>query len=342
MSEKVSMGSIAKILGVSKNTVSLALRGVPGISAKTRKMVLDTAEELGYKYKPSGEKAGSTKNLCLVVPKSAQNSIDFFGLIQMGIEDEAKKNNMNLILHYYEENGQEFQTPLCIKNEMISGIITLGRVSKNTVRSLESNKSPIVMVDNYFDDLDVDCILTDNHSGGYKATEFLLKNGHTCIGFFGNIKDSVSYYDRYMGYRKAMEINGVRIEPLYSLFYGYSDFEVCQENIKALRRMKTRDNLPTAYVCCNDACAISLYKALKHLDISIPDQVSVIGFDDIGAASDVSPELTTMRVNKEWMGRKAVSKLIYRLKEKESTAEKLLLSAKLVERNSVRNKLISQ
>jgi LacI family transcriptional regulator len=342
MSEKVSMSTIAKILGVSKNTVSLALRGVPGISGKTRKMVLDTAAELGYKYASSGKKAENAKNLCLVVPKSAQDSIDFFGLIQMGIEDEAKKNNMNVILHYYDENGQEFETPLCIKDGMISGIITLGRVSKSTVRALEPNKLPIIMVDNYFDDLDVDCILTDNHSGGYKATEYLLKNGHTRIGFFGNIKDSVSFYDRYMGYRKAMEINGVRIEPSLSLFYGYSDFDAYQENIKALGRMKSKDSLPSAYVCCNDASAISLYKMLKQLDVSIPGHISVIGFDDIGAASDVSPELTTMRVNKEWMGRKAVSKLIHRLKEQELTAEKLLLSAKLVERNSVGNIQISQ
>jgi LacI family transcriptional regulator len=336
MAAKVSMSTIAKKLGVSKNTVSLALRGAPGISEKTRKLVLNTAAELGYKYTPSGKKAGNAKNLCLVVPKSAQNSIDFFGLIQMGIEDEAKKNNMNVILHYYDENHQAFEMPLCIKDGMISGIITLGRVSKTTVRALESNKLPIIMVDNYFDDLDVDCVLTDNHSGGYKAAEYLLKNGHTRIGFFGNIKDSVSFYDRYMGYRKAMEVNGVRIEPSFSLFYGYSDFEAYQENIKALSRMKLTGNLPSAYVCCNDATAINLYKMLKQLDISIPEQISVIGFDDIGAASDVSPELTTMRVNKEWMGRKAVSKLTQRLKEKKLTAEKLLLSAILVERDSVK------
>jgi LacI family transcriptional regulator len=335
MADKVSMNSIAKRLGISKNTVSLSLRGMPGISAHTRKLVLDTAAELGYQYKPSGGQEESARNLCLVVPKSAQNSSDFFSLIQMGIEDEAKKNNMNTILHYYDENDDEFKTPLCIKDKIVSGIITLGRVSENTVEALSAYELPIVMADNYFNNLEVDCVLTDNHNGGYIATEFLIGKGHTQIGFFGNIDESISFYDRYMGYRKAIESRGLKVNeniaPLIFDEIGTSD-----EAVIKLKQLMSKRSFPTAFVCRNDASAIILYKALKQMNISIPGQVSVIGFDDISSAVDVSPELTTMRVNKEWMGRKAVMKLLARLIEHDGVAEKLLLAAELVERDSVR------
>lgn len=334
MAQKVSMVTIAKKLGVSKNTVSLALRGIPGISEKTRKLIIDTAAELGYQYKPAGRQEKGTKNLCLVVPKSAQNSIDFFSLIQMGIEDEAKKNNMNTILHYYDENGEEFQTPLCIEDKIVAGIITLGRVSKNTVRILESYEIPTVLVDNYFDDMETDCVLTDNHNGGYNATKYLIGKGHTQISFFGCIDESISFYDRYMGYRKAMERRQLKVEERFNPFIS-NEFASYEEAVVIMKRLKEEGIFPTAFVCRNDASAIFLYKVLKQMDISIPEQVSVIGFDDISAAADVSPELTTMRVNKEQMGRKAVMKLLARLDDRGGIAEKLLLAAELVERDSV-------
>lgn len=335
MAEKINMTRIAKRLGVSKNTVSLALRGMPGLSSNTRKLILDTAAELGYSYRTSCKSEEAARSLCLVIPKSAQDSIDFFSLIQMGIEDEAKKNKWNTILHYYDENDEEFQTPLCIKDGMISGIITLGRVSEKIVLVLQSYQLPIITVDNYFDDLEIDCVLTDNHSGGYIATQYLLKNGHKKISFFGNIGASISYYDRYMGYRKALENHGINPDMVQSCFTGY-EANTNEEAVHVMKDLKKEGKLPTSFVCRNDACAILLYKILKQLDIAIPEEVSVVGFDDISSAADVAPELTTMQVNKEWMGRMAVIKLIARLKERDGIPEKLLLSAILTERNSVR------
>ena len=113
--------------------------------------------------------------------------------------------------------------------------------------------------------------------------------------------------------------------------------EAYQETLQLLKKLKSKGKLPSALFCCNDASAIFLYKVLKSLDISIPEQISVIGFDDIVSARSVTPELTTMQVKKEWMGRKAVLKLLSMFDGNEGIAEKLLLSALLIERNSVRN-----
>lgn len=335
MTGKVTMSTIARKFGVSKNTVSLALRGVGGISDKTRKLVVETAAKMGYNYK-SADKASESRNLCIVIPKSTQDALDFFSSIQMGIEEEARKNNINSILHYYNEADGEPQTPISIQEGMISGIITLGRVGRNMVLKLKSAGLPIVMVDHYFDDLEMDCILTDNHSGGYTAALHLIQNGHRNIAFFGNINASVSFYDRYMGYRKALEKSGLP-EPRHNkALIECSELILADEFAAVLRRVAAEGELPSGFVCCNDKAAITLCKSLKQLGLDVPGQASVVGFDDISAASDIEPELTTMRVRRECMGRKAVNRLMARLSGDGGIAEKLLLSASLVERSTVR------
>lgn len=335
MAGKVTMATIAKKLGVSKNTVSLALRGVGGISEKTRKLVVETAAKLGYNYKSAGN-ASESRNLCIVIPKSTQDALDFFSSIQLGIEDEAKKNNMNTILHYYNEADDDPQIPISLQEGMISGIITLGRVGRNMVLKLKSAGLPIVMVDHYFDDLELDCILTDNHSGGYTAALHLIENGHRNIAFYGSINASVSFYDRYMGYRKALEKSGLPEPPHNKALIECSELILADEFTVILRRVTAEGEFPTGFVCCNDKAAIMLCKSLKQLGVDIPGQVSVVGFDDISAASDTEPELTTMRVRREYMGRKAVNRLIARLNGDDGIAEKVLLSASLVKRSTVR------
>lgn len=335
MTEKVSMEVIAKKLGVSKNTVSLALRGAPGISGQTRSLVADMADKLGYRYKAPDQKRAPSRNLCIVIPKSTRDSIGFFSFIQLGIENEARKNNINTILHYYDENDAAFATPLCVREGMISGIITLGRVSERTVKTIQTYGMPLVLVDHYFDNMELDCVLTDNQCGCYIATEHLIKKGHRDIGFFGDIKASVSFYDRFRGFLKALESYGVPFVPSFTVIDGSLE-ELAKTDISgAAKVLKALDRLPTAIVCCNDAEAITLCKALRTMDVPIPERISVIGFDDIEASRSVTPELTTMRVRKELMGRKAVSKLLSLMTKKDGVPEKLLLSADLIERGSV-------
>jgi LacI family transcriptional regulator len=335
MPNKVTMDVIAGKLGLSKNTVSLALRGMPGISLNTRKFIEQTAADLGYKYKPRGSKPAITQNLCLIIAKSTRDSIGFFSFIQLGIEDEAKKNNVNTIIHYYDESDEVFEMPNCIRNGMVSGIITLGRISRGTINSIITYNLPVVMVDNYFDDLEMDCVLTDNQCGGYVAAQHLIKSGHKQIGFIGDISASVSFFDRYQGYMKALRVYGIESASGWSLLDRM--FTEKGNNVSAVfKEIKSQDKLPTAYVCCNDAEAIVIIKALTNIGISIPDDISIIGFDDIEAARNVTPELTTMKVQKELMGRRAVCKLLEKLDGAARPAEKILLSASLVERQSVK------
>ncbi len=338
MAKNVSMEDLADKLGISKNTVSLALRGMPGISNQTRELILKTAREMGYEYKGTlkSSTGALSKNICLVIPKSTYESQGFFSFIQLGIEDEAKRNQFNTILHYYNENEKDFQAPLSVKAGMVSGIITLGRVSSSTICRILELGLPTVMVDHYFDDRSLDYIISDSKSGGYRATMHLIENGHKEIGFIGNIKASISFYDRYEGYLKALQCSGLPVNSSHIL--ADESFEELNfiDPALALKALKSLPKLPTAFFCCNDAEAINLYKALSSAGLSVPGDISVIGFDNIDWAKNISPELTTLHVDKELMGRKAVQRLISLLDTPSEAPEKCIVSVELISRNSVR------
>jgi LacI family transcriptional regulator len=334
MAKKVSMDDLAKKLGISKNTVSLALRGMPGISSQTRQLVADAAKELGYIYNKNND---SVKNICLILSKSTRNTVGFFNYVQFGMEAEAKKQGLNIIIYYYDERDEIFETPLCIKEDMVSGIITLGRISRKTANTIFSFKLPLVMVDNYFDNIPIDYILTDNISGSYAAVEHLINSGHKNIGFVGNIKLSVSFYDRYQGYLKALMDYGL-IARKEHIFSDISMEELANKDLNlVVDKILERNDLPDAVFCCNDAEAIAMNRALASIGVSVPEAISLIGFDDIEFSRSMTPELTTMRVEKELMGKKAVERLTEIMENPQLSYEKLLLGTKLIERKSVKN-----
>ncbi len=339
MSKKVTMEDIARQLGITKNTVSLALRNMPGVSEKTRKTIFETAEKYGYRYKKNKTISNSnskTKNICLMLSDDTRKSVGFFPFIQYGIESEAKKNNLNTILYCFDEN-REFETPLCIKDGIVSGIITLGRITDNVIKSIVKLDLPLVIIDHFFDNIKADYILSDNLSGGFIATEYLIKNGHSKIGFLGNVFNSSSFFDRYLGYLKAIKHYNLPYNSSFSIMdksmadLANIDLNTVVENFREI------PVLPTAFFCCNDIEAINTIKALSLMNISVPDEISIIGFDDIESSKNISPELTTMHISKEAMGERAVKKLLSGMNREKSFIEKILLPVSLIERQSVKH-----
>lgn len=331
MAKKVSMDDIAKRIGVSKNTVSLALRNVPLISAKMRELVQRTAEEMGYEYKKKGTAQEVNRtlsgNICLLVPRSIRN-IEFFSLIQFGIEKEARKHNLNILLHYIDENG--FEIPPCITGNTSDGIIMLGCLPKESVETVNSSNLPIVSVDNYYDNILINYILTDNISGSFNMTEYLIKKGHKKIGFYGNIDLSSSFYDRHLGYYKALQVHNLQIPEEWVIKNNLSDYSGLLNLLK-----DGKSSLPSAFFCVNDVHALRLIKTLEEISVQVPKKVSVAGFDNIPQSGEGKPGLTTMHVYKEVMGETAVSRLIHILENRQELPKKILISTELIERDSV-------
>lgn len=336
MKNKVSMEDIAQQVGLSKNTVSLAMRGMPGISTETRTRILRIAQDMGYRYKNAApENRPPSKNLCLVVPTIAHDKEGFFAHIQIGIEQEARKHHFNTLFHSYEENTQQFELPMCVRDGQAAGIISVGRVSENTALTINRSGIPYIMADTYLELVDEDCVHTDNMLGGDRATEYLVSMGHRDIGFIGDITATVSFRDRYRGFRNAMERHGLPVNERHCIIHAGLDDLIREAQSIAEAEIEKLDGLPTAFFCANDANAISLYRTLRSMGVRIPEDVSVMGFDDTDVSSLVSPELTTMRVHKELMGKKALLRLLEKMHDKTGVRERTLLSAELVERKSV-------
>lgn len=325
---------------MSKNTVSLALRNMPGINDQTRKLIFDTAKQLGYEYKKSfvDYKSNETsyKNICLIFSRDTHKSEDFFSYIQYGVEAEAKKNNLNTIIYCYDENTEEFETPLSVKEGIISGIITLGRISRKTLHSIMKFNLPLVIIDHYFDDLACNYVLTDNISGACVLTEHLIKLGHKKIGFIGDISISSSFSDRYQGFTKALKKYSIPLNDSLSITDKCPSILVNEGLGRVVEELKELPELPTAFVCCNDREAITVITALKSMNISVPDDISIVGFDNIESSNNITPELTTMHISKEIMGQRSVRSLIARINNIDTLSEKILLPSTFIERSSTK------
>lgn len=341
MQKKVSMEEIAQKLGITRNTVSLVLRNMPGISSKTRELVIETAKELGYEYKTTSKKSDGTKttthSICLIQSKNTYDTNGFFSFIQLGIESEAKKNNLNLILHVYDDESMVFDLPICIKEGIAIGIITIGEVKKHTAKTLQKSGLPFVMADHYVEDIYTDCVLSDNHCGGFIGTQYLIDNGHKEIGFSGDISAATSFYDRYKGFKKALEINNIKPNNDYLLTKKCMSRIINSGLGEVISELEKLPKLPSAFFCCNDIEALSIIKALEIMGFSVPEDISIVGFDNIDSSKTSTPTLTTLNVQKEQMGIRAVQMLLSRLSNINAPIEKIILSTAMIERNSVRN-----
>ncbi len=322
MAQRVRMEDVAKRLGVSKYAVSLAMRGLPGIGDETRSRILKTAEDIGYVYKRglSGEDENDIKNICIIISQNVRNSEGFFEYIQYGIEKEARANKINCIVFCCDEGPYGYDIPLSLKQEMICGVIIIGGIERSYIGELKKYNVPIVIVDHYFEDALADCILTDNINGAFSAVSYLIELGHTEIGFCGDIYEAPSFFDRWLGYVKALKC--FNIEHREAL------------HIKSPEAWNPKAAMPTAIICCNDKNAIELVKLCGLKGIRIPQDISVIGFDDIPSAARITPELTTVRVMKEEMGVKALRRVLCRMGDPEDAGQNIIIPTRIIKRKS--------
>lgn len=341
MGNKVTMKDIAEKLNLSINAVSLALNNKAGVSESTRTLVLKIADELGYfDKKPQYTKSFSSKNICVVLERRFLNDTEFYSKVLTGIEEESKKNNYDLIIGIVEENN--YVVPNCISSGKVCGIIAVGTTNEDYLLKLKSYGIPMVLIDNLLLGESIDSILTDNVSGTYKATKYLIKKGFTKIGFFGDVSYSRSVKERYQGYVEAIESSNLYDGDIreyikkYSLTQDLEKYIIQFNNNAILERVKTIESMPEAFICSNDNAAIFLMNSLKALNYKIPENISIIGFDDIISSNMVSPKLTTLRINKEFMGKLGFQKLLWRMKNKHEIKQSILLSVDLIERESVK------
>lgn len=338
---KVTMKDIANRLGISINAVSIALNDKVGVSDEMRIEILRTADEMGYiNQKRKYLSVFSKTNICVLMQNYYADTGHFYSIVLRSIVEQAKVFGFFSILNYFDD--QKLELPECIVDRKVSGVIVVGKISDDNLMLLKRTGIPIVLVDFTSLYAPCDCILTHNKQGGYMMTNYVIRKGYKKIGFFGDLSYSLSFEDRYMGYRQSLINNHIvndneliQYMNKYSFTEGIENY-VLNNDIQGIMNILKSKKLPEVLICANDSNAFIVILALTQLGIRVPEDIGVVGFDDTPLCIKSIPQITTIQVQKELMGQVAVSKLIDLIHRKESVTMTQLLSVKIIERDSLR------
>lgn len=326
---KLTIKRIAELANVSTATVSKVLNGKDkNISEATRRRILEIVERENYRPNriAKGLKLKKTNTIGLIVP-DIKNL--FFAEMAKGIEDAAEKKGYSVILCNSNNNRDKEEKYInMLQDRMVDGII-LTTSENNIDLYFRDGQVPIVLLDRNIDaDLNIGRILTDNEEGGYIATKHLIDKGCKNIGFISSINKNFSSYNRFIGYKKALLESGYKINEKL-IYTGSFSIETGYNGTLELLKNSELDGI----FCGNDYIAIGAIKALKEKNIKIPDEVKIVGFDDILLAKYMEPPITTIRQPIYDLGKEAVNVLISIIDKKDTEMTKIL-KTELVERGS--------
>jgi LacI family transcriptional regulator len=333
---KVTIKDVAKKAGVAISTVSLVINQSPKVAAETRRTVEAAIRELNYRPNLSAQQlAGKLKgNIGFILTEDHfTRSEPFYTHIFLGSEFEARNHNVYILLTTVKNVFQgKNDIPRFLLDRNVDGIILAGRVPYNLIDYIQNLKLPFVLVDFFPQDGIAQAVLIDNFEAVRQAVNFLIQHGRQKIAFIAGDIEHPSINARYEGYLRSLSDNIIPFRPEIVLFnkpnttfqYGY---ESTQELIN--REMEF-----DAIFAANDALALGCMRSLSENQIKIPDQVAVVGFDDVTAAADANPPLTTVQVQKEEMGILACKTLIEMIKTGKRSNTKILVPTTFIVRKS--------
>lgn len=301
MAKDVTLADIAAQVGVSNVAVSKALSGKPGVSDELRMRIKQVAQQMGYIPNQSGKvTVGETGNIGVIVPE-----------------------------HYYGYSlsfyGQLYEKVVrALYDNRYYGILEL--LSKEDEE--ESN-----IPNTYMPSIAFDTVISDGYYGTYLLTNYLIRHGHKKIGFVGNVDATNSIADRFWGYRKALRQNNIIFENQWEISdrskYG-----------KIYDKILTRRIEMDAYVCNCDLAAYTLIQDLEELGYSVPEDVSVVGFDDFlpGGVGREEDRITSYSVDMDRMAEICVKSLIKKIKHKKYVEGVQIVAGRIVEKRTVKSR----
>lgn len=333
MGKKITMRDIANEMQVSTVTVSKALSDREGVSEEVRNRIKQKAEEMGYRYHSlaKGMKEGVSYNVGVVVAERFFSDNAFYSNLYQRLVIELGKANYSCILEIlsYEDEKQDV-LPKMVSGNKIDGLIVLGQLKKHYINVLKQEDIPYIFLDFYDEHFAIDSVVSDSVYGTYLLTNYLLENGHQKIGFVGDVTATSSILDRYLGYYKALLQQGIPLKEEWVI-------KDRDENGRFIQ-LKLPDEMPEAFVCNCDEIAYRLIEQLKEAGYRVPEDVSVVGFDDYIYASLCSPQLTTFRISQEMMAETAVDALARKMRDSSYHAGRKVISGNIVIRDSVQKR----
>lgn len=299
---------VARVAGVSTATVSRALSQPDLVSAETRAAVLAAVAETGYRMNLAARnlRRKQTGSIVVLVPHLSN---PFFSLILSGIAKVASEAGLNvLVADTREPDGADRQIAEYLYNNRSDGLIVLDGNLTEAMFSGDDRKGrpPVMFACEWLEDHDQPAVTVDNHYGARLAVEHLIALGHRHIGHVAGPSDNVLTRQRAGGFRDALAEAGL---PTVEHWFIQGDFTL-RSGLAAAERWLALDDRPTAVFCFSDAMACGFISQLNRRGIRVPDDVSVVGFDDIDIAAHLIPPLTTIRQPRALIGETAAALLL--------------------------------
>ncbi|MBU2494484.1 MAG: LacI family transcriptional regulator [Bacteroidetes bacterium] len=330
---------VAQKAGVSIATVSLVINNHKRISSDTKKKVQKAIKDLNYYPSRSARDLVSKKtgNIGFILTDDHfLRTEPFYTRIFLGTEFEARDGEYYILLTTIKSDYSEKDPlPRFILDRSVDGVIVAGKIPEVLIDKLAKYNLPLIFVDYTSAKENFPVVLIDNIQGGITATNHLISYGHKNIAFIGGDINHPSINERLIGYKKALENAG--INPNKKFISTTSPYPDRQNGYNSAKKIFSTQKDVTAVFACNDAMAIGVMHYLKDSGFSIPNDISIIGFDDVESDLMLDPPLTTIRVPKIELGAEALRLMINTLKYKNSNAKKILVPVELIIRKSTKS-----
>ena len=322
---------VASHAGVSSATVSHVINGTRYVSEAVQEQVQKSMKELDYRPNALARslRSGITHTLGLILPDSAN---PYFAELGHSIENAAFSAGYSVILCNTENDFEKESLYLdVLTKKQVDGIIfVITGDRSDSLKNLVEMKIPTVVMDRDFPGLELDVVLADNLQGGVLATQHLISLGHKRIGCVAGPSSINPSSRRLAGYKQALQAADLVVETELIM---NGDFHP-ETGWKIGRAMLSQQNAPTAIFACNDLMAIGVLRAATELGLRVPDDLALVGYDDIELASYTNPPLTTIKQPKSEMGLAVLNFLLSRIQDKQSAPQSALLPVSLIIRDS--------
>jgi DNA-binding LacI/PurR family transcriptional regulator len=334
-----TLRDIADAAGVSVASVSKVLNNRGGVGDESRRRILDLAEQLGYQGNRSArslQKAG-VDGAVLVIPAEAYSNSQFYEGVVQSVITEAAANSLKLDVRLTSHADGRVIAEL---DELLAArpgaVMAVGMDDPAVIDRLVGSKLPAVLVNGMDRTMRLDCVLPDNWSAGWLATRRLLEAGHTRIVHVAS-RHRLSMQRRLEGFKMALEEAGIAFDPdrhLIDLLQMKVELPQAQRAIRQALQDGRLDGV-TAFFCATDVVALSVMQGLQSEGVRVPEDVSVIGIDDISIATHSRPPLTTIRIDRGELGRLGVQSLMRRIAEPEASVLRVNIGVRLIERATI-------
>jgi LacI family transcriptional regulator len=337
--EKLTIRQIAKLAGVSRSTVSRVINDHPNVSAETRVQVLQVVAETGFHPDPIARSLSSRRAgiIGLVIPLSIQSLFEdpFFPRLMQGISQGCNSHDYILslfLLHTLEEEAKVY--PRISRRQLLDGVVvTATRHGDPLIPQLLANKIPFVLHGRH-EDARVSFVEVDNVTGAHNAVTHLVRLGRRRIALIGGPSGSLAAEDRKRGYLDALQERRV---PVDEALIVHGDFTETS-GYQAMQRLLPHD--PDAVFAASDSMALGALRTLREAEKRVPEEIALVGFDDLPHAVTADPPLTTVRQPIQQTGVLAIEMLIDILESGADPPRRIILPTELVIRASCGSRLV--